>query len=77
MRLHALCAGPLLRLALIGGEYGQVTFKGKTSPKTIAFDSRLLAAAGRPRQPAQYRGSRRNDRGDRNQRAARIFPVIS
>jgi hypothetical protein len=38
MRLHALCIDPLLRLALIGGEYGQVTFKGKTSTKTIAFE---------------------------------------
>jgi hypothetical protein len=38
MRLHALCTDPLLRLALVGGEYGQVTFKGKTSPKTIAFE---------------------------------------
>jgi Domain of unknown function (DUF5666) len=38
MRLHALCTGPLLRLALVGGEHGQVTFKGKTSPKTIAFE---------------------------------------
>jgi hypothetical protein len=37
-RLHALCTDPLLRLALIGGEYGQVTFKGKTSPRTIAFE---------------------------------------
>jgi hypothetical protein len=38
MRLHALCAEPLLRLALVGGEYGQVTFQGKTSQKTIAFE---------------------------------------
>jgi hypothetical protein len=38
MRLHALCTAPLLRLALVGGEYGQVTFKGKTSPKTVAFE---------------------------------------
>jgi hypothetical protein len=38
MRLHALCTDPLLRLALVGGEYGQVTFKGKTGPKTIAFE---------------------------------------
>jgi len=38
MRLHELCTNPLLRLALIGGEYGQVTFKGKTSPKTLAFE---------------------------------------
>jgi hypothetical protein len=38
MRLRALCRDPLLRLSLTGGEYGQVTFKGKTSPKTIAFE---------------------------------------
>jgi hypothetical protein len=38
MRLHAFCTKPLLRLALVGGEYGQVTLKGKTSPKTIAFE---------------------------------------
>ena len=38
MRLHAFCTEPLLRLTLVGGEYGQVTFKGKTSPKTIAFE---------------------------------------
>src|SRR5262249_22756248 len=38
MRLHALCTEPLLRLALVGGEYGQVTFKGKTRQKTLAFE---------------------------------------
>jgi hypothetical protein len=38
MRLRALCTEPLLRLALVGGEHGQVTFKGKTSPKTLAFE---------------------------------------
>jgi len=38
MHLHAFCANPLVRLALVGGEYGQVTLKGKTSPKTIAFE---------------------------------------
>ena len=38
MRLRALCRDPLLRLSLIGGEYGQVTFKGKTRQKTIAFE---------------------------------------
>ena len=38
MRLHALCIEPLLRLALVGGEYGQVTFKDKTRQKTIAFE---------------------------------------
>ena len=30
MRLRAFCGNPLLRLAAVGGEYGQVTFKGKT-----------------------------------------------
>ncbi|HXB47485.1 MAG TPA: hypothetical protein VNW50_06940 [Streptosporangiaceae bacterium] len=39
MRLGALCSEPLLRLALVGGQHGQVTFKGKSSsPKTIAFE---------------------------------------
>jgi hypothetical protein len=37
-RLRAFCTNPLLRLAAVGGEYGQVTFKGKTSPKTAAFE---------------------------------------
>jgi len=36
--LRAFCGNPLLRLAAVGGEYGQVTFKGKTSPKTVAFE---------------------------------------
>jgi hypothetical protein len=34
----AFCRRPLLRLALVGGEYGQVTYKGKSSPQTIAFE---------------------------------------
>ena len=34
----AFCRRPLLRLALVGGEYGQVTFKGQSSPQTIAFE---------------------------------------
>lgn len=38
MRLRAFCGNPLLRLAAVGGEYGQVTFQGKTSPKTVAFE---------------------------------------
>lgn len=38
MRLRAFCGNPLLRLAAVGGEYGQVTFKGKTSTKTVAFE---------------------------------------
>jgi hypothetical protein len=37
-RVRALCHRPLLRLALVGGEYGQVTFKGTTTPRTIAFE---------------------------------------
>lgn len=37
-RVRAFCANPLVRLAAVGGEYGQVTFKGKTSPKTAAFE---------------------------------------
>jgi hypothetical protein len=37
-RLHAFCTMPLVRLMLVGGEYGQVTFKGKTGPRTIAFE---------------------------------------
>jgi hypothetical protein len=37
-RLRAFCGNPLLRLAAVGGEYGQVTFRGKTSPKTVAFE---------------------------------------
>jgi hypothetical protein len=38
VRLRALCQSPLLRLALVGGEYGQVTFQSKTGPKTLAFE---------------------------------------
>jgi Domain of unknown function (DUF5666) len=38
MRLHAFCTNPLVRLALVGGEYGQVTFEGKTGPKTATFE---------------------------------------
>lgn len=37
-RLRAFCGNPMLRLAAVGGEYGQVTFRGKTSPKTVAFE---------------------------------------
>jgi hypothetical protein len=37
-RLHAFCTRPLLRLALVGGEHGQVTFRGKTGPRTVAFE---------------------------------------
>jgi hypothetical protein len=37
-RLHALCTHPVLRLALVGGEYGTVTFRGKSGPTTFAFE---------------------------------------
>jgi Domain of unknown function (DUF5666) len=37
-KVRAFCSNPLVRLAAVGGEYGQVTFKGKTSPKTAAFE---------------------------------------
>ncbi len=38
MRLRAFCGNPLLRLAAVGGEHGQVTFQGKTGTKTVAFE---------------------------------------
>ncbi len=37
-RLHALCASPLLRLAIVGGIHGQVTFRAKAGTRTIAFE---------------------------------------
>lgn len=37
-RLRLLCGRPLLRLALIGGEHGQVTFKGKKGQVTDLFE---------------------------------------
>jgi hypothetical protein len=43
-RLHAFCTRPLLRLALVGGEHGQVTFRGKTGPRTIAFERGTVQA---------------------------------
>jgi hypothetical protein len=36
--LHAFCTRPLVRLALVGGEHGQVTFGGKAGPRTLAFE---------------------------------------
>lgn len=36
--LHALCTHPVLRLVLIGGEYGTVTYRGKSGPTTFAFE---------------------------------------
>jgi hypothetical protein len=37
-RLRARCGNPLLRIAAIGGEHGQVTFPSKTGSKTVAFE---------------------------------------
>jgi hypothetical protein len=36
--LHAFCTRPLVRLALVGGEHGQVTFGGKAGARTVAFE---------------------------------------
>ena len=36
--LRAFCRSPLVRLALVGGEHGTVTFGGKAGPRTIAFE---------------------------------------
>lgn len=36
--LHAFCTSPLARVALVGGEHGQVTFGGTTAPRTVAFE---------------------------------------
>ena len=36
--LHAFCTRPLVRLALVGGEHGQVTFGGKDGARTVAFE---------------------------------------
>jgi hypothetical protein len=41
-RIHALCTRPLLRLALVGGEHGEVTFNGKSGPTTIAFERGIV-----------------------------------
>jgi hypothetical protein len=37
-RLRARCGNPLLRIAAIGGEHGQVTFPSKAGSKTVAFE---------------------------------------
>jgi hypothetical protein len=37
-RLLAFCRNPLLRLALVGGAHGEVTFQTKNGPKTIAVE---------------------------------------
>jgi hypothetical protein len=37
-RVGALCNNALLRLALVGGIHGEVTFEAKSGPKTLAFE---------------------------------------
>jgi hypothetical protein len=37
-RLRAFCKSPLVRLALVGGAHGEVTFQTKAGPKTIAVE---------------------------------------
>jgi len=37
-QILALCEIPLLRLAAVGGIYGQVTFQGKSGTRTLAFE---------------------------------------
>jgi hypothetical protein len=37
-RLRHFCKSALLRLALVGGEHGEVTFQTKAGPKTIAVE---------------------------------------
>ncbi|HXZ65559.1 MAG TPA: hypothetical protein VEH05_12540 [Streptosporangiaceae bacterium] len=36
--LHALCTHPVLGVVLFGGEYGTVTYRGKSGPTTVAFE---------------------------------------
>ncbi len=37
-RLQLFCKSPLVRLALVGGAHGEVTFQTKAGPKTIAVE---------------------------------------
>lgn len=41
-RLSLVCHRRLLRLALVGGEHGEVTFKAKSGTKTLAFERGTL-----------------------------------
>jgi len=36
--LHTLCTHPVLGVVLFGGEYGTVTYRGKSGPTTFAFE---------------------------------------
>lgn len=43
-RLLTFCKNPLLRLALVGGEHGEVTFQTAAGPKTIAVERGTVQA---------------------------------
>src|SRR5215469_12044044 len=43
-RLLTFCKSPLLRLALVGGEHGEVTFQTAAGPKTIAVERGTVKA---------------------------------
>ncbi len=43
-RLLAFCTNPLVRLALVGGEHGEVTFQTKSGAKTAAFERGTIQA---------------------------------
>ncbi len=43
-RLQAFCSNPLVRLVLVGGEHGEVTFQTKSGPKTAAFERGTIQA---------------------------------
>jgi hypothetical protein len=43
-RIAALCKRPLLRLAVVGGTHGQVTFETKNGARTLAFERGTIAS---------------------------------
>ena len=43
-RLQGFCRNPLLRLTLVGGAHGEVTFQTKNGPKTIAVERGTIEA---------------------------------
>jgi len=42
--LRAFCRHPLLRLALVAGEHGEVTYQTSAGPKTVAFERGTIQA---------------------------------
>jgi hypothetical protein len=43
-RIAAFCKRPLLRLAVVGGTHGQVTFETKDGARTLAFERGTIAS---------------------------------